>query len=100
MSGWSKERQAMILKYHFEGRTKKMEYKANDRGQICLNMMCKHCRMNAEHPVRARGCDGACEVTVIQTVTLRGAGTQNDLCHLVREYWTKDGKKIGEEIVS
>jgi hypothetical protein len=37
---------------------------------------------------------------VIKTVSLRGAGTQNDLCHLVAEYWTKDGKKIGEIVIS
>ena len=47
-----------------------------------------------------RGREDACETTVIKTVSLRGAGTQNDLCHLVAEYWTKDGKKIGEIVIS
>lgn len=89
-----KELQLMMDRMYLERCSERKE------GYISTYPECENCRRNAANPVRPRGCDGAKEVTVIQTVSLRGTGTLNDLCHLVEEYWTKDGKKIGEVIVN
>lgn len=74
--------------------------KTRRAGYCASDEKCANCCWCQDHPTRARGCDNTCETTVIKTVSLRGAGTQNDLCHLVAEYWTKDGKKIGEIVIS
>ena len=41
-----------------------------------------------------RGCDKAEVISVIKTVALKGAGTENDPCREVIQYWTLDGELI------
>lgn len=45
---------------------------------------------------RPRGTDSARIITVIETTALRGRGTEDDKCRLVRQYWSLDGKLLGE----
>lgn len=46
--------------------------------------------------VRPRGTDSAEVIQVIQTKSLRGEGTQQDLCRIVTQYWDFDGNLLAE----
>ena len=45
---------------------------------------------------RPRGTDSARVITVIVTESLRGEGTQEDLCRTVTQYWDFDGNLLAE----
>ncbi|MFQ9929960.1 MAG: carboxypeptidase [Lachnospiraceae bacterium] len=45
---------------------------------------------------RPRGTDSARVVRVIATESLRGEGTQEDLCRTVTQYWDFDGNLLAE----
>jgi hypothetical protein len=47
--------------------------------------------------VKARGTDSAQLIEVILTEALRGDGTENSPCRIVRQYWGKDGKLLAED---
>ncbi len=46
--------------------------------------------------VRPRGTDSARIIQVIETVSVRGAGTNEDLCRLVTQYWDFEGNLLAE----
>lgn len=46
--------------------------------------------------VRPRGTDSAEVIQVIRTKSLRGEGTQQDLCRIVTQYWDFDGNLLAE----
>ena len=48
-------------------------------------------------PIHARGTDAAEVIEVIRTKAMRGAGIEEDPVREVTQYWTFDGKLIGEE---
>lgn len=48
-------------------------------------------------PVVPRGTDKAKLVEVIETRSIRGAGTLEDPCRQIIQYWTKTGRLIGED---
>ncbi len=43
-----------------------------------------------------RGCDKAEVISVIKTVALKGAGTENYPCREVIQYWSLDGKLLAD----
>lgn len=43
-----------------------------------------------------RGTDSAKVIQVIQTETLRGSGSEDDTCRIVRQYWDFDGNRLAE----
>ena len=43
-----------------------------------------------------RGTDSARVIRVIETTSLRGEGTQDDLCRLVTQYWDFDGNLLAD----
>lgn len=45
---------------------------------------------------RARGTDSARVVQVIETKALRGAGTEEDMCRPVTQYWDFEGNLLAE----
>ena len=45
---------------------------------------------------RPRGTDSAEVVQVIKTEALKGKGTEDDLCHIVTQYWSLDGDLLAE----
>lgn len=45
---------------------------------------------------RPRGTDAAKIIQVIETRSLRGLGTQDDLCREVIQYWDFDGNLLAE----
>lgn len=45
---------------------------------------------------RPRGTDSARVIQVIETTSLRGEGTHDDLCRLVTQYWDFDGNLLAE----
>lgn len=45
---------------------------------------------------RPRGTDSAKVIQVIESTTLIGAGTEDDPCRLITQYWSLDGKKLAE----
>lgn len=47
-------------------------------------------------PVRPRGTDSARVIQVIETKTLRGIGTEEDMCRQVTQYWDFDGTLLAE----
>lgn len=47
-------------------------------------------------PVRPRGTDAARIIPVIETRSLRGNGTQEDMCRPVFQYWDLNGKLLAE----
>ena len=49
-----------------------------------------------ESKARPRGTDKARVISVIETQSLRGAGTEEDPCRIVIQYWDFDGKKLAE----
>ena len=46
---------------------------------------------------RPRGTDFAQVIQVIETKSLRGEGTQDDLCRIVTQYWDFDGNLLAEK---
>ena len=45
---------------------------------------------------RPRGTDEARVVQVIETKSMRGEGTKNDLCRVVTQYWDFEGNLLAE----
>lgn len=45
---------------------------------------------------RARGTDFARVIQVIETVSVRGKGTEEDMCRPVKQYWSFDGELLAE----
>lgn len=45
---------------------------------------------------RPRGTDKAQVINVIETKSMRGRGTPEDMCRIVRQYWSLDGKLLAE----
>jgi len=45
---------------------------------------------------RPRGTDSAKIIQVIETKSLRGMGTNEDMCRYVMQYWSLDGKLLAE----
>lgn len=43
---------------------------------------------------RPRGTDSAEVVSVVKTQALIGAGTEDDPCRIVTQYWSLDGKLL------
>ena len=50
-------------------------------------------------PARPRGTDGARVIQVIQTLALEGLGTKDDPCRIKAQYWSFDGKLLGEGVL-
>lgn len=46
--------------------------------------------------VRPRGTDSAQVIQVIKTESLRGEGTNEDMCRIVKQYWSFDGELLAE----
>lgn len=46
--------------------------------------------------VRPRGTDKARVIQVIETESLRGEGTEEDRCRMVKQYWDFDGNLLAE----
>lgn len=46
--------------------------------------------------VRPRGTDSARVIQVIETKSIRGAGTNEDLCRIVGQYWDFEGNLLAE----
>ena len=42
------------------------------------------------------GTDSAKVIEVIETESIRGCGTGDDLCRIVKQYWSFDGKLLAE----
>ena len=47
--------------------------------------------------VRPRGTDSVRVIQVIETVSVRGAGTNEDLCRPVTQYWDFNGNLLAEK---
>lgn len=45
---------------------------------------------------RPRGTDSARIIQVIETQSLRGDGTEGDMCRIVKQYWDFDGNLLAE----
>lgn len=45
---------------------------------------------------RPRGTDKARVIQVIETESLRGSGTENDMCRIVKQYWDFNGGLLAE----
>ena len=45
---------------------------------------------------RPRGTDSAQVIQVIETELLRGEGTNEDMCRIVKQYWSFDGELLAE----
>lgn len=45
---------------------------------------------------RPRGTDSAQVIRVIETESLRGEGTNEDMCRIVKQYWSFDGELLAE----
>ncbi len=43
-----------------------------------------------------RGTDKARVIQVIETVSMRGEGTKEDMCRLVKQYWDFEGNLLAE----
>lgn len=43
-----------------------------------------------------RGTDSARVIQVIETVSVRGKGTEEDMCRPVKQYWSFDGELLAE----
>lgn len=46
--------------------------------------------------VRPRGTDSARVIQVIETKSIRGTGTNEDLCRIVTQYWDFEGNLLAE----
>jgi nuclear transport factor 2 (NTF2) superfamily protein len=49
-----------------------------------------------QNTARPRAVDSAKVIQVIETQSLRGRGTEEDPCRLVKQYWDFDGEKLAE----
>lgn len=45
---------------------------------------------------RPRGTESAKIISVIETKSLRGRGTEDDMARIVTQYWSLDGKLLAE----
>lgn len=45
---------------------------------------------------RPKGTDSAKVISVIETKSLRGCGTEGDPCRIVTQYWSLEGKFLAE----
>ncbi|RGC31521.1 carboxypeptidase [Hungatella hathewayi] len=45
---------------------------------------------------RPRGTDSARVIQVIETISIRGEGTKDDLCRPIKQYWDFNGNLIAE----
>lgn len=45
---------------------------------------------------RPRGTDSAQVIQAIETESLRGEGTNEDMCRIVKQYWSFDGELLAE----
>lgn len=50
-----------------------------------------------DNPVVPRGVDSAKIIQVIETVALKGAGTEADPIRYIKQYWTFDGELLAEK---
>lgn len=50
--------------------------------------------MSEENTARPRGTDSARIVEVIETRSIMGKGTEDDICRVVVQYWHKNGELI------
>ncbi len=50
--------------------------------------------MSEENTARPRGTDSARIVEVIETRSIMGKGTEEDICRVVVQYWHKNGELI------
>lgn len=46
--------------------------------------------------VKPRGTDGARVIQVIETVSIRGSGTEKDMCRPIKQYWDFAGNLLAE----
>lgn len=46
---------------------------------------------------RPRGVDSARVIQVIETKSIRGNGTENDLCRVITQYWDLEGNLLAEK---
>lgn len=52
--------------------------------------------MNGNKNARPRGTDAAKVIRVIETISLKGCGADNDPVRVVKQYWKLDGSLIVE----
>lgn len=52
--------------------------------------------MDQNKKVRPRGTDAAKVIQVIETISLKGSGTEDDPTRAVKQYWSFDGALIAE----
>jgi len=52
--------------------------------------------MDNKKTVRPRGTDSAKVIEVIETKSIRGDGTADDVCREVIQYWSLDGELLAE----
>lgn len=52
---------------------------------------------NNKNTVRPRGTDSARVIQVIETKSIRGTGSENDICREVIQYWDLEGKLLAED---
>ena len=53
--------------------------------------------MDNKETARPRGADGARLMTVIETTAIAGRGTADDPVHELHQYWSLDGKLLGND---
>lgn len=46
--------------------------------------------------LRARGCDSAKVIEVIETIAIKGTGTENDPIREIIQYWSTKGEWLAE----
>jgi hypothetical protein len=59
-------------------------------------MECEMSELDKTKTVRPRGTDEARVIKVIETRSIRGFGTQDDICREVKQYWDFDGNLLAE----
>ena len=52
---------------------------------------------NNKNTVRPRGTDSARVIQVIETKSIRGTGSEIDICREVIQYWDLEGKLLAED---
>lgn len=52
--------------------------------------------MEQNKNVRPRGTDAAKVIQVIETISLKGSGTEDDPVRAVKQFWSFDGELIAE----
>ena len=53
-----------------------------------------------EETVRPRGTDSAKIIRVIETKSLKGRGTEDDLCRCITQYWDFEGNLLAERDIN